>query len=231
MARERRELIGSSEQFGKRHGGGEAPLRLLRQCHQHRRVENARRDGRDADPELREFARGRQGQRGDAALGGGIGGLSDLPFEGGNRGGHDDDAALAVRERAQALHVGSDEPHHVEGADEIDVDDAFEIGERHRAVAADDALGRSHAGAIDHDACRPVPLTRVLQRSARLLGIGHVAGHRVPADLVCQGARAVEIDVHDGDLGAGAGKFARGRRAEARGAAGHDRSVSFDVHD
>jgi len=38
------------------------------------------------------------------------------------------------------LHVGSDEPHHVEGADKVDVDDALEFGERHRSVAADDAL-------------------------------------------------------------------------------------------
>src|SRR6516165_239107 len=58
------------------------------------------------------------------------------------------------------LHVGGGKPHHVERAVEIDVDDALEIGERHRAVAPDDALGRPDAGAIDEDARRPIALAR-----------------------------------------------------------------------
>ena len=108
-----------------------------------RRVEQARRDGVDADAELGELARRRQRQRGDAALGGRIGGLSDLALEGGHRRGRDDDAALAVGERLDGLHVGGGQPHHVEGADEVDLDDALEVVERHRPVAADDALGRA----------------------------------------------------------------------------------------
>ena len=91
-------------------------------------MEDARRDGVDADAELGEFARRRQGERSDAALGGGIGGLADLAFEGGNRCGREDDAALAVGECAQALHVGGREPHRVEGADQIDLDHARELG-------------------------------------------------------------------------------------------------------
>ena len=169
-------------------------------------------------------------QRGDAALGGGIGGLADLSFERRDRGGGDDHAALAVRERAEALHVGGDEPHHVEGADQVDGDDAFEIAERHRAIAANDAFRRSYAGAIDQDAGRAVPVARLPQRGGGLLGIGDVAMHGVAGDLFRDRARAVEIDVEAGDLDAGAGEFGRGRRAQAGGAAGHDSGVSFHVH-
>ena len=129
------------------------------------------------------------------------------------------------------MHVGGGEPHQVEGADKVDVDDALEFGERHRSVAADDALGRPDTGAIDQDACGAELLARLPQRRARLLGIGDVALERVAADLLCQRAGAVEIDVDHRDLGAGAGKLARGRCAEAGGAAGHDRGMSLDVHD
>ena len=41
---------------------------------------------------------------------------------------------------------------------EVDRDHLLEIGERHRSVAADDALGRPDAGAIDQDARRAVLL-------------------------------------------------------------------------
>src|SRR4029450_3454266 len=75
VPRERGELIGAAEQLWKRHRGGETLLRFFRQCHQHRGVKNAWRDRVDANAELRELARRRQRQRGDAALGGGIGGL------------------------------------------------------------------------------------------------------------------------------------------------------------
>ena len=54
---------------------------------------------------------------------------------------------------------------------------------------------------------------------------------RDAADLAGDGARAVEIDVEACDLGAGTGELVGGRGAEARGSAGHDGSVSFDVHD
>jgi len=50
-------------------------------------------------------------------------------------------AALAVGEGLQRLHRGGHQPHHVEGADQVDADDALVIGQRLRPVAADDALG------------------------------------------------------------------------------------------
>ena len=110
----------------------------------------------DADAELGEFARRRHDQADHAAFRGGIGGLADLALIGRDRRGADDDAALAVLQRFERLHVGGGKPHHVECADQVDLDDAREIGERHRPVAADDALGRTDAGAIDEDPRRAV---------------------------------------------------------------------------
>ena len=64
-----------------------------------------------------------------------------------------------------------DEPDQVEGADQIDVDDLREVGERLRAVAPDDALGDADAGAIDEDARRAM---RGLGRGDSGLGRGRV---------------------------------------------------------
>src|SRR5262245_62432795 len=83
VARQRRELVGAPEQLGERHRGGEALLRLFRQREQHGCVEYAGRNGVDADAELRELARGRQGERGDAALRGRVRRLPDLALESG----------------------------------------------------------------------------------------------------------------------------------------------------
>ena len=92
---------GSPSRFGNGTDGAERILRLLRQRAQHRRAENAGRDRQHANAELREFARRRQRQRGNAALRRRIGGLADLALEGGDRRGGDDDAALAVRQRLE----------------------------------------------------------------------------------------------------------------------------------
>ena len=73
-------------------------------------------------------------------------------------------------------------------------------------------------------------VARLRHGGGRLLGMGHVALQRLPADLLRHRAGAVEIDVEHRDAGAGAGELARGRGAEAGGAAGYDRGVSFDVH-
>ena len=102
MHHQRGEFARLAQALGERHRGAERILRLLRQRAQHRRAENARRDRQHADAEWREFARRRQRQRGDAALGRRIGGLADLAFEGGDRSGRDDHAALAVGEAARA---------------------------------------------------------------------------------------------------------------------------------
>ena len=63
-----------------------------------------------------------QGQADDAALGGRVGDLPDLPVVGRDRGGVDDDAALAVLVRLGRGHGGGGQPQHVEGADQVDRD-------------------------------------------------------------------------------------------------------------
>ena len=77
-------------------GRAERRLGLLRQLGKQRRLEQAGRDGQHADAEAGELARHRQRQRRDAALGGRIGRLADLPLEGRDRCGRDDDPAAAL---------------------------------------------------------------------------------------------------------------------------------------
>ena len=101
-------------------------LQLGGERRDHRRLEDAGRDGHHADAEARELARRGQRQPRHARLGRAVGRLPDLPVEGGNGSGVDDDAALASGIGRVALHRLRREPQHVEGADEIDLDRAAE---------------------------------------------------------------------------------------------------------
>ena len=129
------------------------------------------------------------------------------------------------------LHVGGDQPHHVEGADQVDLDDALEVGERHRPVAADDALGRPDAGAVDRG-CARRRAWRAPRASAAAASSASVTSQAIAMPPICSATLrgAVEVDVEAGDLGAGAGQHGGGRGAEPGGAAGDDRGVSLDVH-
>ena len=109
-------------------------------------------------------------------------------------------------------------------------DHLLEVLERHRAVAADHALGRADAGAIDQDAGRAVLVARFLQRGRGAVGAGDVAADGDAADLRRGRLRAVEVDVEAGDLGAGRGELRRGLGAEAGGGSGDDGGVSFGIH-
>src|SRR5665213_2910569 len=85
------------------------------------------------------------------------------------------DSALSVGEWREVLHVGGDEPHHVEGAGEIDRDDLLELGKRHRAVAADHSFGRTDSGAVDQDAGRTMLVAGFLQRGFGAVRRGDIA--------------------------------------------------------
>src|SRR5262245_63958332 len=85
-----------AEPLWKRHRGSQRVLHFLRQCAQHRRAKNSGRYCQHANAELREFARCRERQRSNSALGRRIGGLSDLSLERGNGGGGNDYATLAA---------------------------------------------------------------------------------------------------------------------------------------
>ena len=97
-------------------------------------------------------------------------------------------------------------------------------------VAADNALGRTDAGAIDQDARRSMSGGGFLD--CRFAGgrIRDVASNCNAFDVDGDFRRGLFIDVEDRDLGAGAGQCARGGGAEARRTAGDDRRLSLDFH-
>ena len=104
--------------------------------------EQARRDGQDPDPEAAQIASHRQAHTGDRGLGRRVGDLSDLAFEGGDRSGVDDDAALfgLIVHRIVLAHLPSGEPADIEGADQVEVDALAEGVQAVRAFLADGAL-------------------------------------------------------------------------------------------
>jgi hypothetical protein len=108
----------------RREGRGlaERVLHLLRQRLHHRGQEQARRDGVHADAVARQFAGDRQRHADHAGLRGRVGGLADLALEGGDRGGVDDHAALALGVGLALGHRHGGEADHVEGADQVDAD-------------------------------------------------------------------------------------------------------------
>src|SRR4029078_1360515 len=94
------------------------------------RVEDARQDGVDANGLAREIAGDGQRQSDDAGLRGGLGGLSDLAVFRGDRGSIDDRAPIAIRQNVECQHAGRALGDATKGADQIDLNDAFEIVER-----------------------------------------------------------------------------------------------------
>ena len=134
-----------------RHLRAEALASFLVQSHQQRRKEEAGRNGVDADLLAGEVARRGQRQADHAALGGRIGDLADLAFIGRDARGVDDDAALFA-DRLCGDEPFGEQAQHIEGADQIDIDDAREFRQRIDAVAADDALRSADPGAIHQHA-------------------------------------------------------------------------------
>jgi hypothetical protein len=61
--------------------------------------------------------------------------------------------------------------------------------------------------------------------------IGHIAGHSEAVDVGRHFGGGLLVDVENRHLGAGLGQHARGGGAEPRGASGHDRGMSSNVHD
>ena len=222
---------GLPEPVRERNRGGERILRLLRQAAEQRRQEQAGRDGEHTDAELRKLARDRQGHADDAALRGRIGGLPDLAVIGRDRSGVDHDAALAACKRLQLRHRRCRKPQHVEGADQVDLDNPLEIGKRVRRVAADHALGNTDAGAIDQHARRAVRLGGLRDGSLRRGGIGDVAGDGHALELGRDALGELGVEVEHRDLRALRRQLSRGRGAEARCSTGDDRGLILQLHD
>ena len=120
MRRELRVLLGAAE---SRRIGDRPPERfprILGERGQQRRVEQARRDRDHPDPGAGEVAGRGQRHADHAALRRRVRDLPDLAVVGGDRGGVDANAALAVGERLIPEHLRRREAQHVERADEVD---------------------------------------------------------------------------------------------------------------
>src|SRR3989344_343645 len=132
VAHQRGVFGGAAQSRRVRHAAAQAVLHLLWQAQQHGGLEDAGGDGQHADAVARPVARGGQGHGHHAALGSRIGSLADLPVEGRHRGGVDDHALRGMRvgvavgraRRARGDHGRHGQPHHVEGADQVDLDGA-----------------------------------------------------------------------------------------------------------
>ena len=179
---------------------------------------------------MRKLARRRKRQPDDAALRGRVGRLADLAVIGRNRGRVDDDAALAFLQRLGLAAIGREQPQHIERADQIDLDHLLVVGKRHRPVAADDALRRTDAGAVEQDTRRAELGIGFLHGRFSACGIRHVALHRDTADRLGMRIRRIQIDVEQRDLGARCRQHRGCRGAETGAAAGDDRGVSFNIH-
>jgi len=132
--------------------------------------------------------------------------------------------------RFEPGHRRGGEAHHVEGADEVDLDHPAELGERHRAVAPDDPRRRADAGAVDDDARRADGLRGPAQRRLHGLRRGHVAGEADPPELAAHRLRALGVQVEHGDPGALAREPPRRRRPEPGGPARHQRRRIVQPH-
>src|SRR4051794_27271551 len=224
--RQRGVLVRAPEPRRERDLAAEGVAGLLGQAGEQRRVEQAGGDRADADPVAGEVAGGGQRHPHDSALGGAVGDLADLAVVGGDRGGVDADAALALFVGLVGEHRVGGEPQDVEGADEVDADDRVEGLEGVRAVAPGDLLGPADARAADGD---PQAGDRV-DRRLDLLGVGDVGGDELRADRLGGLGSALGVQVGDRDVRAGRAQRAGGSRAQARGAAGDQRIGSFYVH-
>jgi hypothetical protein len=193
---ERAELGGGPQPRRVRHLAPQRGLDVLRRAGQQRGVEEPRRDGDHADVHRGQVAGDRQGHAHHPALGRGVGRLPDLAVERGHRRGVDDHPAL-LPDRVVRQHPLGREPQHVECADQVDLDDAREVGQRERAGLPDGARRVAGAGAVDRHAERAEAVGDV-QRGGHVGLAAHVGGreaHRVAelrGPLLPRGARQVQ---------------------------------------
>src|SRR5215207_5536188 len=213
----------------KRDAGLERLAELLRDRVEHRRCEQPRHDGHDADAVAREVAGDREREAEDAALRGRVGGLADLAVGRRHRGRAHDEAAAAVRRhRLEFRHGGRALGAHLVGADEVDLDGPAEggnvVGDEGPglAVLGHRAAGRRDAGAVDEDAGGPMGAARLAQRTVDGFLVGDVRFAEHGADLAGDPFAALAVHVEQRDLDALAGEHAGRGLAEAGGAARDD---------
>ncbi len=197
---------------------------------EHGGLDDARRDGHDADAVLGEVAGGREGETDDAALARAVGGLADLAVVGGDARGVDDDTPLAVGVGFGRGHGLGGEGHHDERADEVDLDDLAVQVDRVRPLATEDAGRRTDARTADDDAQRALGVGGGLLDGDPDVGLGGDVGGEVldPVDLRRPLAGVEQVEGEH--AGAGRGQGGGGGRAQAGGAPGDDGGGVGDLH-
>jgi hypothetical protein len=156
---------------------------------------------------------------------------TDLALVGRHRRGIDDDPALTrFADGLQSGHLGSSQPQHVEGADQVHGNNSLERVERHGAIAPDDALRRGDPRAAHADAHRAVPLTRAGDGPLEPGGVGDVADEPEAADLRRDGGHRLLVEVDDRHLRPARGEKPRRRSTHTGRAARDDRAVAVDLH-
>src|SRR4029078_4005140 len=103
----------------------------------------------------------------------------------------------------RCLHGSSDKPHHVECSDQVDAYDALVVGERHRAIAADDPPFGSDAGAVDKDAGRAMHSSSFLDSRFTAGAVGNIARDSDTLEFARDLAGSLFIDIGDRNLGGG----------------------------
>jgi hypothetical protein len=211
----------------------ERVLRLLRQALHHRREEQARRDGDDADPGRGELARHRQRHPDDSAFRGRVRDLSDLTVERRDRRGHHDHAALALGVRRVPLHRDRRSLRDQHRTDEVDLDDLAERRAGQRTLLADEPPGRRDASAIDRRVQAPEPVRGA--RDRRVDG-GFVADvgpqeRRIRAERGGRRRALRLVQVEEHGLATCAHDAFGGRESQSRGAAGDDRAKVVQFHE
>ena len=220
-------LVGVAQTRGVRHLLAQRLLRLFGQRAQQWGLEQAGGDGADADQLTRQVAGDRQGHADDTALGRRVRCLADLTVERRHRGRVDDDALLAVDRLGLGDALGR-QPDDVERADQVDLDDLAEPGQRERTVLAQGLDGVADAGAVDVDADRPHRLGGV-QGGGDACFIGDVGGDELGSRSEF-GDDVLTLEVDHDDTGPGVEQALGGGQAQAGGPAGDDGDGIFDLH-
>ena len=168
----------------------------------------------------------------DAALGRRVRDLAGLTFETGHRRGVDDDTALPVRVRGLGgRYRRGGQPHHVEGADQVDRDDLL-VGAQvmRRAVACHRTCGPGDTRAAHGGPQRAPRPGHGRHRGGDRCLIGHVGAREQAADVSRDRVAAFLSQVGDHDEGPGLGQLAGGGLAEAARTAGDDCAGSVQFH-
>ena len=223
-------IVGRGAQAaGEGHTGGQGVLHFFGHAEQHGRAEDSRRDSHVADAVARQVARDGQGHADDAALAGGVCGLSHLAVVGGHAGGADEHTAFTRALGGVLGHCLGGQADHVEAADQVDGDGSRERGQRVRAFLAHRLHGRRDACTVDQAHQR----AQGCGNGHHGLAIGflaHIAAHETPADGVGHSLPRLLLQVGH-DHGAAVGGQHAGRAfTQARSTAGDDENLACDFH-